>query len=282
MPIYEESYSPWYGELKSQPQTWWVIARTGIRLLWKKWMIVLVLLSYIPFFVRAVQIYLMTRFGDKIEIAKTVKGLQINARFFHEFLQSQAFFLLLIFIVAGAGLIANDRKFKALFIYFSRPVNFWDYIIGKFTIVGFYGALITLVPGLLLFLIRILLARDASFFNKYFWIPFSITGYVLIVLFTMGGLILALSATSRNATSAAIFFFSLITFPDVLQKILYKIHGIGLISLNADLKQVGSLLFGLRYPFHFSVWLGFAVLIGIVLISLVVLRIKVKPTEVVR
>jgi len=282
MPIYEESYSSWYGQLKARPQTWWVIARAGIKLLWKKWMIVLVLLAYIPFFVRAVQIYIMTRFGDKIEIAKTVKGLQINAGFFHEFLQGQAFFLLLVFIIAGAGLIVNDRKFKALLLYFSRPVSFWDYIIGKFTIVGFYGSLITLVPGLLLFLIRVLLARDAIFFNKYFWIPFSITGYVFLVLLTMGGLILAFSAASRNTTSAAIFFFSLITFPDILQKILYKIHGMGLISLNADLKQVSSLLFGLEHPFRFSVWLGLIVLAGIILLSLGTLRIKVRPTEVVR
>jgi len=161
-------------------------------------------------------------------------------------------------------------------------VNFWDYIIGKFTIVGFYGALITLVPGLLLFMVRILLARDAVFFNKYFWIPFSITGYVFLVLVTMGGLILALSAASRSATSAAIFFFSLITFPNILQKILYKIHGIGLISLNANLKQVSSQMFGLEHPFHFSVWLGFVVLVGIVLLSIGILRIKVRPTEVVQ
>ena len=114
MPIYEEIYRSWTGQLELKPRTWWIIARTSIKLLWKKWMILLILLASIPFVVRAVQVYLVTRFADQGPLAQAAQGFQINPRFFSEFLLGQSFFLILALILAGAGLIANDRKFKAL------------------------------------------------------------------------------------------------------------------------------------------------------------------------
>ncbi|MFH1941972.1 MAG: ABC transporter permease subunit [bacterium] len=282
MPIYEESYRPWHGQLESRPRTWWVIAKTGIQLLWKKAMILLLLLASIPFFVRAVQIYLMTRFGDNVQIAQAVEGFKINPGFFFGFLQGQNFFLILILILAGAGLIANDRKFKALSIYFSKPVSFWDYILGKFLVIGFYGNLVTLVPGLLLFLIRVLLSKDASFFQEYYWIPFSLTGHVFLSLVTFGGLVLALSASARGTRSAAILFFALIAFPDLFREILSRVPEVGLMSLSAVLRQTGSLLFGVERPFQFSLWLAFVVVGVVWFLCLWVLREKVKPTEIVK
>jgi len=282
VPIYEETYRSWEGYLEPRPKTWWVIARTGIKLLWKKWMIVLILLASIPFFVRAVQIYLMTRFGDRARIAQAVQEFQINPKFFSEFLLGQSFFLILVLILSGAGLIANDRKFKALPIYFSKPVGFWDYVVGKFLVVAFYGSLVTLVPGLLLFLIRVLLARDTAFIQQYYWIPFSLIGFVILILFTLGGAILALSAVAKGTRSAAILFFAVWAFPDALREILSKVPEVGLVSLHADLMQVGSLFFGLSQPFRFSVWLALVVLAGVILLCVGALRLKVRPTEVVR
>jgi len=264
MPIYEEGYHTWHGQLESKPRTWWVITKTGIKLLWKKGMIILLLLASIPFFVRAVQIYLVTRFGEGGEIARALRDFRINPEFFNSFLQGQTFFLVLVLILSGASLIANDRKYKALPIYFSKPVSFWDYVGGKFLIIGFYGCLVTLVPSLLLFLVRVALARDATFLKEYFWIPFSLMGYVVIVLIVLGGLILCLSSAARGTRSAAILFFALLTFPELFRQILSRIPEIGLVSMSADLRQVGSLFFGLDRPYHFSVWLAWIALVGVV------------------
>lgn len=282
MPIYEEGYHTWHGQLESKPWTWWVITKTGIKLLWRKGMIILLLLASIPFFVRAVQIYLVTRFGETGEIARALRDFQINPEFFNSFLQGQTFFLVLVLILSGASLIANDRKYKALPIYFSKPVSFWDYVVGKFLIVGFYGCLVTLVPSLLLFLIRVALARDAAFLKEYFWIPFSLLGYVVIVLIVLGGLILCLSSAARGTRSAAILFFALLTFPDLFRQILSRIPEIGIVSMSADIRQVGSLMFGLARPYYFSVWLAWIALIAVVGLCIGVLRVKVRPTEVVR
>ena len=282
MPIYEETYRSWHGQLVAKPLTWWVITKTGVRLLWKKGMILLILLSSIPFFVRAVQIYLMTRFGEGTQIAEAVRGFQINPDFFNGFIMGQTFFLWLILIFSGAGLIANDRKYNALPIYFSKPVGFWDYIFGKFLVVGFYGSLVTLAPGLLLFLIRVLLARDATFLKTYYWVPFSIFGYVLLALITLGGIILALSSAARGTRSAAILFFALLMFPDLFRQILSRIPEVGLLSVNANLQQVGSIIFSVDRPFKFSLVWAVVVLVIVIFLCLVAIRWKVKPTEVVR
>ncbi len=282
MPIYEETYASWEGHLKSRPRTWWVIARTGIRLLWKKWMIILLLFGTIPFLVRVVQIYLMSRFGNQASIAQALQGLKIDPEFFVGFINGQNFILMVILILAGAGLVVNDRRFNALPIYFSKPVNFWDYVIGKLLIVGFYGSLITLVPGLLLFFIQVLLATDTVFLQQYGWIPASLIGFVGIKLVVLGGFILTLSSISKSTRTTAILYFALLTFPEIFRAILSQIPETGVVSLNADLGQMGALIFGLELPYQFSIWLTLCTLTGVVILCYLVLRKRIRSTEVVK
>jgi len=283
MPIYEVSYRSWQGHVQPRPRTWLVIARTGIRLLWKRSMIQLIFLASIPFIVKAVEIYIKIVVGGQTGAAKAVKELQIQPDFFYGFLNFQLmYFLVFMMILAGAGLIVRDRKFNALPIYFSKPVSFWDYVIGKFIIIAFYSSLITLVPGLLLFLMCVLLSSGTAFLEAYYWVPFSIIGFCLLIIFIQGGLILALSSAARGMRSVTIFFFALLIFPWILQGILSGVPEVGMISLLVDLKQVGSLFFGVDSPYDFPALLAIAVLIVIFLLSYGVLWKKVRPTEVVK
>lgn len=284
MPIYEETYASWHGQLKTRPRTWWIIARTGARLLWKKWMLILLLFGTIPFLISAARIYIMSRFGDQANVSQALQGLglKIDPKFFVDFINGQNFILMLILILAGAGLVVNDRRFNALPIYFSKPVSFWDYVIGKLLIVGFYGSLITLIPGLLLFLIQVLLATDTTFLQQYFWIPLSLIGFVLIKLVVLGGFMLTLSSMAKSTRTAAILFFGLLSFSEILRAILSRIPETGIFSLNADLGQVGAGLFGLNLPYGFSIWLAVSTLAAVILLCYVILRNRVKSTEVVK
>jgi len=281
MPIYEKSYLSWQGRLLERPMTWFVIAKTGIRLAWRKSLGIILFISFIPFIFRAGQIYILSRFGDEETLLKMVSGVQIDAEFFMSFLKGQAFLLLLLIIVTGAGLIANDRKYKALPIYFSKPVGFWDYVIGKLLIIGSYGLLITIVPALILYLMRALLTQNTDFIQTYYWVPLSIVVWSTAALLVLGGLTLAVSAFSRGSRAASILLFSIIYVPELLRVILAKIPNIGLISLHATLNQLGAALFGTSRPFSFSIGWGMAVLIGILGLSILVLKMKVRPTEII-
>ena len=282
MPIYEETYRSWHGQLVAVPRTWWVIAKTGVRLLWKKWMIILLMAAFGSLIGHGIYIYFVTRGLEQTGVSQMMSEFRINPGFFEGFIQRHWLMLIIVLLLAGAGIIANDRKFKALTIYFSKPVSFWDYTLGKFCVLGFYGCLVTLLPALILFLFRVLLATDASYLKQYYWIPFSITGYSLLIILTLGSVLLAISASARGTRSAAILFFGLLYFPDLLRQILSRIPEVGLIALNADLQQAGSLLFELEKPFRFSVVWAFVALLLVVILSFLLLRAKVKPTEVVR
>ena len=285
MPIYKETYHNWYGRLKENPQTWWVIGKTGISLVIRKSKVLLILLfiaSSIPFFVRAVQIYLVSKVSESSTIVQGLGNLTINAEFFAGFMQGQMFFLILIIILTGAGLIAQERSYKALSVYFSKPVSFWDYVGGKFLIIGFYAFLVTLLPGMLLFVIKVLLSNDLSFLKTYYWVPFSMLAYAVIVVVVMGGLMLALSSAAKGTGSAAVVFIVILMFPDILSKILSRIPEVGIFSIQSSLKQTGAFLFGIKHPYDFAVYGALLMLTGVIAVSFVILKAKIKPTEVIK
>ncbi len=282
MPIYEESYHGWQGRLRAAPRAWWVIARTGIRLSWRKGMILVLILSAIPFMVRAVQIYLVTRFAENTKVLEAVKGLSVNPEFFFRFMTGQHFFLILVMIVAGAGAIAGDRHLNALPLYFSKPLGFTDYVAGKWLVIAAFGSLVSWIPGCLLFLIRVLLSKDASFAASFFWVPASMAGFALLELCVMGVMMLAISSLTRSSRFAAVFFFLFLAFPEILRQILSKIPSVALLSLDANLSQAGAFLFGLPEPLAYPLWQAALVLALFFAACAAVLRLKVRPTEVVK
>jgi len=72
-----------------------------------------------------------------------------------EFHTRASFFAVLICGVVAAQLIAEDRRAKALALYFSRPIRHIDYLCGKFLAGFFFVALLLLVPPVLMYLAEI-------------------------------------------------------------------------------------------------------------------------------
>jgi len=280
MPIYDQNYRPWKGRLMPYPRAWWVIAKTHIRLRWKRGVIALLIFAAFPFLMKALQILAMARLDDYDFLNQFARDLEIDAGFFRDFLLGQSFWFILMIILTGAGLIANDHKYKANQLYFSKPVTYWDYMAGKFLTVGFYGGTITLAPALLLFGMKLVLAENSEFIKSFFWVPFSILGFGLIALLIFGTLMLVLSALV-SARSAGIFFFAILIFPDIIRAILSGVPEIGLISIGANVKQVGAVLFGLSAPYHYSAWLAGGALLVIFVLCLAILRWRIRPSEVV-
>src|SRR5438309_1203500 len=128
MPIHDQGYRRYGGDKAPRGQAWMVIARNGIRhMLGKRAFFGLLLISWFPFFVRAVQIYAAANLPQAAFLTPTKKT-------FHQFLEQQSFFVFVITVYVGAGLIANDRRANALQIYLSKPLTRWEYIIGKLSV----------------------------------------------------------------------------------------------------------------------------------------------------
>jgi len=127
---------------------------------------------------------------------------------------------------------------------------------------------------------QLLIGNDPDFLGSSFWMVFSMIGYTILILGTLVNLMLLLSALVSSGT-AAVLFIVIMEITEIFRRILSKIPEVGLISIDANLKQVGALLFGLAPPYPFSPLLALMVLIGLNLTCLFILKMRLKPTEVV-
>jgi ABC-type transport system involved in multi-copper enzyme maturation permease subunit len=280
MPIHDLGYRHWRGDWTSHPYRWWVITRQGISLLiQKKRFLLLMVLSSIPFLVRTVMIYLNTMMGN-------LPFLKIEAQFFEDFLNQQTFFVFIISIYAGSGLIANDLKANALQIYLSKPITRDDYFLGKLGVVVFFLSLPTLVPGLLLFLMAVLFKSDTTFLQNNYWVLGSIVAYSLLIIFTYALLILALSSLSKSSRFAGIGFAAVFFFSQILSHILFGIlrtNNVGWVSVGNDLARMGDFLFGTpSLRFTPPLWSAVIVLAVVLAGSVWLIHRNVRAVEVVK
>ena len=118
----------------------------------------LLLLAWVPFVVRAVQIYL----GGQLPAGRD--SCAATAETFREFLEQQGIFVFFVTIYVGAGLIANDRRANALQIYLSKPLTRAEYIAGKLGVLVVVPAARHLgARRMLLLVLQVLFAGNFTF-----------------------------------------------------------------------------------------------------------------------
>jgi ABC-type transport system involved in multi-copper enzyme maturation permease subunit len=278
MPIHDQSYRR-YGGGKALPgRAWLVIARAGIMSMMRKRMFLgLLIFAWLPFIVRAVQIYVTTNFPQVAMLAAT-------AQTFREFLEQQEFFVFVVTIYVGAGLIANDRRANALQIYLSKPLQRTEYIAGKAAVLFAFLMLVTWVPAILLLLVQVLFAGNFQFLQKNLFLFPAITVasllQVLLATFTM----LALSSLSKSSRYVAILYTGIVFFTAAIYGVLYGITGsssFSWISPTFSLAQVVDVIFRIP-PRHVTPWqVSLIVIAGLIAVSISVLERRVRGVEVV-
>jgi len=141
---------------------------------------------------------------------------------------------------------------------------------------------ISLLPALLLFFTKVLISEDLSFLKQHYWVPFALFGFYLIIILIYGGLILTLSSLGKGARFAGIGFFAIYVLTDLIKKILAFEPNIGVISIGADVKQIGDFIFGLPVSSSFPVWLAAVVLLLVSVFCFFVLNSQVRGTDIVK
>ena len=278
MPIHDQSYRRYGGRRAMPGQAWAVIARAGITTMMRKRAFLgLLLFAWLPFLVRAVQIYVTTNYPQVAMFAPT-------AETFREFLEQQDFFVFIVTIYVGAGLIATDRRSNALQIYLSKPLMRTEYIAGKAAVLLAFLLLVTLVPALLLLLLQVLFAGSFEFLKKNLFLFPAITVAALlqslIATFTM----LALSSLSKSSRYVGILYAGIIFFTAAIYGAMMAITGstkLSWLSLGANLAQVVDVIFRLK-PRYATPWpVSLIVLLALIALSISVLERRVRGVEVV-
>ncbi len=289
MTVMEKGYSHWDGQLKQARRPWWPITRLGIKLAFKKKYFKFIYFSaFIPAFAFLVGIYISERIEDfQWMIRGSTRILEINPRFFYYYFSSDflLFMMVMIMLASGAGLISDDLKYNSLQLYLARPLRKRDYLAGKAAVLVFFLISLTLLPGLVMIIFKVLFAGNFTFLTSYPWLPLSVVGYSLLVTAFFCLYTLLLSSLSKNRRYVSILIFAVYLFSDILHGYFYenfKQPAYALISLKANLQQMSAFFFRQKPVYPIAWYLSFLILLSVGLAAAVALRQKVKGVEVVK
>ncbi len=287
--IRDKGYSHWDGTLRESRFPWWPITRTGILLTFrKKQFKFFFAVSFVPALAFLVGIYISERLEDfKAMFKGSEKFITINPAYFKTYFTSDflLFMMVMILTFAGAGLVADDLKHNALQLYFSRPLGKKDYLLGKAAVVFFFILLLTLVPGILFVVFKLIFAGSFRFLAQYPWLVLSVVAYSALLTLFFASYTLLLSALSKNRRYVTILIFGVYLFSDIVYGILFGIFRspyVALVSLKGNLQQAGAMLFGQKLPFAYPAYLSFVVLAVICAASAAVLWRRLRSVEEVR
>lgn len=284
-PIHDQSYRRYAGSRASLGRSWTVIAWAGIlNMIRKRAFIGLMLFAWVPFIVRAVQIYIAANFPQAQMLAPDVK-------LFRDFLEQQDFFVFVTTIYVGAGLIANDRRANALQIYLSKPLLRAEYIVGKAAVLFTFLMLVTWLPALLLLFLQVMFAGSFTFLkSNLFLFPAITVGAILQALLATLTM-LALSSLSKSSRYVAILYAGIIFFTKAIYGAMWAItgnSGWAWISVTDNMSQVVDVVFRMPAqcatcnPRFSTPWaLSLIVVLGLMTVSISILERRVRGVEVV-
>ncbi|MFQ6070400.1 MAG: ABC transporter permease [Candidatus Aminicenantales bacterium] len=291
MTIKEKGYSHWDGQLQHKRFPWWPITRLGIKSTFKKKFFKLAfLISLLPALGFLAGIYIAERIEDfrfMIDESEAVKFLNITPGFFSTYFTNNflLFWIVIILIFCGAGLIADDIKYNSLQLYFARPLTKNQYFLGKASVIFFFLSLLTLVPGLILIIFKLVFSGSFLLLVSYPWLPLSVIGFSVFLTGFFVLYALMLSSLSQNRRYVAVLIFGIYFFSNVFYRIFYAIFHdphFALLSVEANIKQIGALFFNQKLPYDIHWSYSLLVFVGFSAAAFFLLKNKIKEVEVVK
>jgi ABC-type transport system involved in multi-copper enzyme maturation permease subunit len=206
--------------------------------------------------------------------------------FFVRFLaENQLFGVILMCLFVGAPLVARDMKAGALEVYFSKPVLLLDYLIGKWMVIAFFLACMTLFPAVLLLVLDLVFSTREGYLSQ--WLPLipRVLSVSALIIATCSFIMLAASSLSRTARNAAVIWFAFHMALFILSRMaagIFTDANLVLLDVRPSLAYLSELIFQGRpgYSWHWSV--SFLFLLGLMGGALLVLLKRLRGVEVVK
>lgn len=287
--VREKGYTHWDGRLVERRFPWTPIARTGIRLAFRKKGFKFAFAgTFVPSFFALGGLYVSERLEDFKALVQSNRNLlKIDPNYFKVVFTNDFFLFLLLLVLSfgAAGLVSDDLKHSSLQLYFARPLGKKDYVVGKMAVVAFFVVMAVALPGLLLVVFKLVFAGSFAFLRSYPWLPLSVVSYAALLTGFFGCYILLMSAVSRNTRYAVVLIFGAYYFSAVLAAMLkgiFRTPYMSLFSIPANIGQVGAALFGQKRPLPLPAVWSFAVLAAVCVLAAAVLDRKIRSVEVIK
>ncbi len=241
MPIHSAGYRSWEGQLTPASLRSLVIATTGIRRTSKsKWLRRMLFFAMLPTLVLAVPFFLFEQglrdpqmardLGEFLggmqqsqaiglaveqglanatpEQAKEMRHQVWSLLLLTLFRYPQAVLMVLVVGIAAPPLISHDVRSRAFMIYFSRPIERWEYVIGKLGTVTFFLAMITTLPAFVLYIAGVMLSPSLSVVLETWDLPLRILVASIVLSLPTASMALMFSSMTTESRYAAFAWFA--------------------------------------------------------------------------
>ena len=243
MPIFDQGYQHWSGNLSSHAWRWLAITRRGVRTALQGRIVRLALiLAFLPAIVLVfvlclwglverqsalidtIKPFLMPILGRPILAGPREYRIEIWTLCFHYFLSWELWFSMVLVLLVGPNLISQDLRYNALPLYFSRPLRRIDYFVGKLGVIVALLSAVIMVPCVIAYVLGLLFSLDITIVRDTSRILLASIIYGLVIALSAGMLMLALSSLSRNSRYVALFWMGIWILSGMVSFVLMKIE----------------------------------------------------------
>jgi ABC-type transport system involved in multi-copper enzyme maturation permease subunit len=252
---------------------WWIMVQQELRVIARsRLFLALVILECLHVFFRLLQIFTYDTLNSSpasplTQAFRQIALLSVNSTTFLDFIRLQTGLVFLATILAGAGMICNDYKNNLMEIYFSKPLTWRDYVLGKFTALILVGLGFTAFPGLLLLAAHNVLSASLATLQDTYWLAYAIAGFslVLVVPCALGVLACSALTSSQRYASIAVFMtlFGDLVIGRLLPELLHN-RDYNIVAFPLAINRIGESLFRERHPLFELSWTWSALFVGVV------------------
>jgi ABC-2 type transport system permease protein len=289
MSVYKQTYKGYRGPLTNARWRCGILTRYAFKTAFaSKVVTTFYVLCFVPPVIAAGLIYI--RYNTQAVSQFGLGGLdlvQVNGQFFNVLFRIQTVLTFMLATFIGPGLVSPDLTNNAISLYLSKPLSRSDYVLGKLGVLISLGSFITWIPGLILIGIQTDLAGRAwlfengriavaLFFGSWFWIV------------TVALLSLASSAWFKWKPMAAASMLGLFLvaagFGKFIDEVLEPQRQWGLLlNMSSVIIMIFDWLFeGESQSGNLPAWTALLSLGALCIVSIWLLRVKIRACEVVR
>ncbi len=289
MAVYGRSYQRYTGPLITARQRFLVVPRYAMaRVLASRLFLIFFLLCFVAPFAGLLVIYLRHNVAALkvlgLPLERVRQAVPINASFFNNGLELQAFLSFLMAVAVAPVLVSADLRNNGLALYLARPVSRWQYILGKLSVLAVLLSAVTWIPGMALFALQAYL-EGSGWVAEQQRVPLALVGGSLAWIVALSLLALAVSAWVKWRPVARIvlliLFFVLGAFGSIFERVLGTWWG-HMLSIRHVAETIWAGLFGLEAPSSLPLPAAWFALIAGSLVCLALLLRRIRAYEVVR
>lgn len=289
MAVYEHTYRAYEGALTPARWRFLIIPRYAYRqVLRSRFFVAYLVLCSFPLLFAALTIYLRHNITALEMFRTTAAAFQqlvpINTAFFRTFMIIQGVLAALLALFMGPSLLSADMANNGLALYFARPFSRWEYLFGKFSVLGVLLSAITWIPLLLLFLLQTSL-EGTTWLSENFSIAIavfttSMLWILVLTLMTMSASVMIRRKALAIGGVVAYFFVSW-----AMSGAINLINGTSwgdIIDVTKACGRISLNLFGVELPDDYPIWRAWATVIVFCVACVWFLNRKVRAYQVVR